>query len=152
MEKRLVNAEFNQLKRYAAFVSELAYCREGLAEHWKMVENGEERISKCTDEALKLFDEILDTVPQAQIRSIRNAVKDYKVAFVPKMLPETRNVVIDREAAKALIDKAQEQCVYCIKDAAEAETCPIYIISIGVCPPDMYDSTMCPYARAEWED
>lgn len=152
MEKRLVNSEFNQMKRFAAFVSELAYFKEELAGHWQMVENGEERITNCLNEALKLFDEILNTVPKSQIRTIRNAIKDYRVTFVPSITPSNRSVVMDKEDAKALIDKAQEQCVYCIKDAAEAETCPLYNISIGVCPPDTYNSTMCPYARAAWDD
>ena len=152
MEKRLVNAEFNQVKRFAAFISELNYFREGLLSHWEMVDNGQERIDRCVDDALKLFDELLDTIPKNQIKSLRNATEDYRIAFVPKVTPENQNVVMDREHAKALVDLAHEQCKICVKTPEEAEDCPVFQLSTGVVPPDTYDSLICAYSTAEWAD
>ena len=152
MEKRLVSSEFNQVKRFAAFLSELNYLRDGLSTHWEMVENGEERIQKCLDESLQLFDELLDTIPKNQIKTLKNATVDYAVAFIPKIGPAAQNVVIDKEYVKQLIDLAHEQCKFCVKDPNEAEECPIFKLSTGVVPPDTYESFLCPYSQAEWKD
>lgn len=151
-EKRLVNSEFNQLKRFSAFLSELNYFRDELKDRWKMVENGEERITKCIDESMELFEAMMDTVPANQLKSLRNAMLDYRITFVPKTSPDSRQIVMDKEHAKALIDLAQEECKICVKTPEEAENCPIFRLSTGVVPPDTYDSLICPYSQAEWAD
>lgn len=152
MEKRLVNSEFNQVKRFASFISELSYMQDELKSRWALVEDGENRIKDCVDNALKLFEELLDTVPQNQVKSIQNAINDYRVTFVPKISPNNQNVVFSRETAKALIDMAQAECKLCVKTPEEAESCPVFNFSVGVCPPDTYDSLICPYSQAEWAD
>lgn len=152
MQKRLVNSEFNQVKRFATFISELNYLKEELASHWKMVKDGENRIQKLTDESLQLFDELLDTIPKNQIKSPRNAMTDYKVVFAPILSPESKNVVLNKEDAKALIDLAQAECKYCVKTPEEAEDCPIFKLTNGIVPPNTYDSLICVYSTAEWKD
>jgi len=150
MEKRLVSSEFNQLKRFAAFVSEINYFKDNLMDHWKMMENGEERVNKCLDEIMQLFCDLLDTVPPNQVRTLKNMMTDYKVSFVPVSKTETTNVVIEKECAKELVNMAQEQCMFCIKTPEEAESCPIFQLSTCVVPPDRYSSMLCSYSQAEW--
>lgn len=152
MTKRLVSSEFVQVKRFASFLSELNYLYDELKSHWSLVENGEERVKKLIDESLQLFEDLLDTVPKNQIKSLRNAVEDYRVAFVPKTMPASQSVVMDKEQIKSLIDLAQEQCKTCVKTPEEAECCPVFQQCVGVVPPSGYDSLICPYSRAEWED
>lgn len=150
MQKRLVNAEFLQVKRFASFLSELNYMKDELTSHWKLVENGEDRIQKCIDESLQLFDDLLDTIPENQIKALRNAIDDYRVAFVPKAQPSDQSVVISKEHIKALVDLAQDQCKFCVKTPEEAEHCPVFQQSVAVVPPSSYDSLICPYSQAEW--
>ena len=150
MQKRLVTSEFLEVKRFASFLSELNFIYEELKTHWEMVEDGENRIKKCIDESLQLFDELLDTVPPNQVKSLKNAVEDYRVAFVPKISSSNQGVVMDKEQIKNLVNLAQEQCKFCIKTSEEAETCPVFQHCIGVVPPTSYESVSCPYSLAEW--
>lgn len=150
MQKRLVNSEFLELKRFASFVSELNFLYEELKTHWEMIDNGEERVKKCIDDSLQLFDELLETVPQNQVKSLKNAIEDYRVAFVPKTAPLNQRIVMDKEQIKDLVDLAQEQCKFCIKSSEEAESCPVFQHCVGVVPPTSYESITCPYSLAEW--
>lgn len=152
MEKRLVSSEFNAMKRFAAALSELHYTQEELKSHWQMVENGEERIDKCVKDFLELFDDILDTIPAKQVKTLRNATGDYKIALVPQLKPESNSVVYDKEFARNLIDLAQEKCKTCVETPEDAEKCPIFQLSTAIVPVDTYDTLICPYSQAEWLD
>lgn len=152
MTKRLVSSEFNQIKRFAVFVSELNYFYDELKSHWAMIENGEQRIKTCLDESMKLFEDVLDTVPPTQVKALNSAMHDYRVIFVPKISPNGQNVVMSKDTAKQLVDMAHEQCRCCVKTPEEAEDCPVFNFSVGLVPPDTYDTLICPYSQAEWKD
>lgn len=152
MEKRLVSSEFNAVKRLAAVISELHYSLEDLKTHWEMIDNGQERIKKSVNELLQLFDEILDTIPQKQLKSLRNAMDDYKIALVPQMKAESKSVLFDKDQAKELVDLAHEKCKTCVNSPEEAEKCALFHLSTAIVPPDRYDSLLCPYSSAEWGD
>ena len=152
VEQKLVSYEFNALKRFTAFVSEMAYFQKDLEKRWPLVENGAERIQEIVSKSAKLFNEMLDTIPANQLKSLRNTTTDLKIAIVPRLAPDSKNIVIEKTDAKKLVDLAQEQCKYCSKTPEEAKDCPIYIVSESVVPPDRYTEFLCPYANSIWAD
>ena len=152
MEKRLVSSEFDAVKHFAAAACEISFSKTELSEQFKLVENGTERLEKCSAELNSLFNDLLATIPAKQLNTLRNAVNDYRFLLVPKTVISCKSVVMDKEHARELVELAQAECKMCVKTPKEAESCPVYSSSIGIVPPSSYDSLICPYAQTEWLD
>ena len=152
MTERLVHAENNSVKRLGAFLSELLYTKESLSRRLSGMDNGIETLDDIIERTKKLFEMILDTVPDNQKRNIKNTFSDYKIALVPFLQPNSTSVIIQKDVATKLVDAAMYKCVGCVEDEHSCLKCELYNILEQTVTPNTYDSMMCPFARAEWAD
>ena len=80
-------------------------------------------------------------------------MKDMEMRMVPKMMPMSQNVLMEKDNAKALIDRAMERCRGCVEDEVSCRDCGLYKVLESMLPLDSYDNGMlCPYALSEWKD
>ena len=150
--QRFVRAEMDIMKRFAAFISELLYVKDDMQNRLEMVDNGKDRLEKLLDDSASLVKDLLETAPDNQKRQFRNSISDYKIELVPKLKPDSSNILFTKEQAKTLVDFAQERCKMCVDSAEEAKNCPVYKVLEITALPDRYDSMLCPYSLATWAD
>lgn len=150
--QRFVRAEMDIMKRFAAFISELLYVKDDMQNRLEMVDNGKDRLEKLLDDSASLVKDLLETAPDNQKRQFRNSISDYKIELVPKLKPDSSNILFTKEQAKMLVDFAQERCKMCVDSAEEAKNCPVYKVLEITALPDRYDSMLCPYSLATWAD
>lgn len=149
MEQRLVATESNALKRYGAFFSEMLNVKEDLNRRLQMIE-GQDKINKIIKDSSELFEDILDTVPAAQKRNLRNTFTDYKIALVPLLQPDSTNIIMQRDIAKELVDVAMAKCVGCVEDDKSCKKCRLYKLLEVLTTPSHYETLLCPFSLAEW--
>ena len=152
MNERFVNKEFSLLKRLTAFISDLMYTKEDLAERLDIIPDGRQRLDEAINDVSEIVKELISTGPEAQKKQLYSTIKDYKVELVPKFTPSPANIIMTKKQAKKLIDIAQEKCKACVEDPDSALKCPIYQVLETTAPLDSYDSLICPYSIAEWAD
>lgn len=93
------------------------------------------------------------TIPEKQRRQIQNAANDMEVRLVPKLTPRKISLVLEEGIAKELVNAAQARCKYeCVPDLDGDRNCELCKLLEAVVPLEKYESTTCPYWRAEWED
>ena len=152
-KKRLVRSEKLPLYMIISIVSSLNYAEEDLKERLNDVRNGNERLHRLNKSLNDLMLEIVDTIPQNQGKTLVGALKDYEVRIVPKATPITNRIVLEKEELRLLVDYAQEaKCMSCIMDSIECRKCKLENLMETLFPMDRYDTTLCPYNMATWEN
>ena len=133
--------------------SQLLYCKDDLRHRLESVPDGYNRLLELGSGAMKLLEEVRDTIPDNQRKSLQNMAMDHEIRLVPKCLPDAEAVAVDRESLRTLIDLAQAQeCTACVLEANEVRKCKLYQAMENVVPLDNYESTLCPYSMAVWEE
>lgn len=152
MEQRFVNKEFTMLKRLTAFISELLYMKEDLDERMQIIPDGQKRLDNVLSEVSDLVKELIETGPDSQKKQLYNFIKDSRVELIPKLSPGSTNILMSKAQAKQLVDIAQEKCKSCVEDPRSAKNCVLYKVLEVTALPDTYNTLLCPYSRAKWED
>ena len=93
------------------------------------------------------------TEDAAALTQLRNTMSDMDMRMVPKMTSMSRNVILDKDVAKGLVDAAMEKCHGCVEGPEEGMKCPLYKVLESFLPLDSYENGMlCPYSMSEWKD
>ena len=153
MEERLNRGEFEAVRCLLGAYNYAAHARDDLRGRVDSVVNGRVRITELVDGLRGFTDELLETVPVGQCRQLKNTMMDMELRMVPKRMPMSQNVILDKDNAKALIDMAMERCRGCVEGPQEAKGCALYKVLESFLPLESYDNGMlCPYSVSEWKD
>ena len=153
MEERLRRPEYEAVRCLLGAISYAAHARDDLKDRVDTVTNGRARMEVLVDGLKSFVDELLANVPDGQCRQLRNTMKDMEMRMIPKLTPMSQNVLMEKDNAKALIDRAMERCHGCVEDEVSCLDCGLYKVLESMLPLDSYDNGMlCPYALSEWKD
>lgn len=153
MEERLNRGEYEAVRCLLGAVSYAAHARDDLKDRVDTVTNGRARMDVLVEGLKSFVDELLANVPDGQCRQLRNTMKDMEMRMIPKLTPMSQNVLMEKDNAKALIDRAMERCHGCVEDERSCLDCGLYKVLESMLPLDSYDNGMlCPYALSEWKD
>ena len=95
----------------------------------------------------------LAIIPGGQQRMLDTLQALREIRMTPKLAPMSRNVILEKDTAKELIDIAMERCRGCVEGPEEGRKCALYQVLEGFLPLDSYDNGMlCPYSVSEWKD
>lgn len=116
-----------------------------------MVQDGEERMRKLSEETDSLLNDLRLTIPVNQRMSLQNTAQDYEIHLVPKATPSETSVVMQKEEFKELVDIARVKCRECTDDGDTCTKCRLYQLLTVLLPLDNYDNgLLCPYNMGEW--
>lgn len=153
MEERLNRGEYEAVRCLLGAVNYMAHARDGLKGRVDSVTYGKARIAFLVDGLRSFTDELLDTVPTGQCKQLRNTMMDMEIRMVPKRMPMSQNVVLEKDHAKALVDVAMEKCHGCVEDEKSCRECALYKVLVSFLPLENYENGMlCPYSLSEWKD
>ena len=123
-----------------------------LNDRFEAVPDGLNRFRDVRDKAHDLLDDIIGTISDSQRKRIRGVMKDYEIRAVPKLTPESRNVIMEKDVLEDLVDSARDKCVGCVEDGNTCRKCRLYKFLEAYAPlGEPYKGWLCPYANAEWE-
>ena len=153
MEERLRRSEYEAVRCLLGAVSYAAHARDDLKDRLETIGRGNERMNEILNKLDDITSELLGQVPDGQCRQLRNTMKDMEMRMIPKLTPMSQNVLMEKDNAKALIDRAMERCHGCVEDEKSCLECGLYKVLESMLPLDSYDNGMlCPYALSEWKD
>ena len=125
--------------------------RSEMKDRFGMIENGNERIDRVSQEVDALLNELRLTAPLNQRMNLQNTARDFEIRLTPKMTPSKTSVVMQKEEFKELVDHAREKCRDCMEDDVNCEKCSLYQLMTVLLPLDDYhDGMLCPYNLGEW--
>ncbi len=149
--ERMTRTEMQSMQWLMNAVSSICYAGDDLKERVKSVPGGEARFKMLVGSARSLYYDIQGTVPDKQLRQLRNAALDLEVRLVPKLTPQKVTVTLDKDTAMELVNAAQVKCIDCLTENEDARQCNLCRILEAIVPLNRYDSFYCPYSTAKWE-
>ena len=151
--ERLNRGEFEAVRCLLGAVNYAAHAQDDLKKRLALVPGGQQRMTDAVQDLKDLADDVIGTVPSGQCKQIRNTMSDMEIRMTPKLAPLSRNVILEKDVAKALIDIAMEKCRGCVEDEVNCRKCALYRVLESFLPLDDYSNGMlCPYSRSEWKD
>ena len=151
--ERMTKSQFEAMRCLLGAVSYAGHAKDDLKDRLGCIKYGKQRMAMAVGCLKALAEDLVGTMPQGQCRQIRNTMNDMEMRMVPKRMPMSRNVLLEADNAKALIDRAMEQCKGCVEDEVSCRKCGLYIALESILPLDSYENGMlCPYSMAEWKD
>lgn len=125
-----------------------------LGKRLEMIPDGQERMKECGLAADQLLHELKLTIPMEQRKNLENTAGDYMMRLVPKYEPvSNRNILVDKEDYRALVDAAQVKCMDCVETDETCEKCKLFQLLTVIQPMEDYHSqNLCVYNMAGWEN
>ncbi len=150
---RLNRSEFEAVRCLLGAVSYVAHANDDLQKRAELIPYAKQRMAMLLGGIRALADDFIGTVPRGQCKQLRNTMSDMDMRMVPKMTSMSRNVILDKDVAKGLVDAAMEKCHGCVEGPEEGMRCPLYKVLESFLPLDSYENGMlCPYSMSEWKD
>lgn len=150
---RLNRGEFEAVRCLLGAVNYAVHANEDLHKRLAIIPGGQQRMLDTLQALRDIADDVIGTVPRGQCKQIRNTMMDMEIRMTPKLAPMSRNVILEKDTAKELIDIAMERCRGCVEGPEEGRKCALYQVLEGFLPLDSYDNGMlCPYSVSEWKD
>jgi len=151
--ERLNRGEYEAVRCLLGAVNYAAHANDDLQKRLAIIPDGQQRMADVIQDLKDVADDIIGTVPKGQCRQIRNTMIDMEIRMTPKLSPMSRNIIIEKDTAKELIDIAMERCHGCVEGPEDGKKCALYKVLEGFLPLDNYDNGMlCPYSMSEWKD
>ena len=151
--ERLNRGEFEAVRCLLGAVNYAAHANDDLKKRLMIIPGGQQRMTDALQELRNITDDVIGTVPVGQCRQLRNTMTDMDIRMVPKLAPMSRNVILEKDTAKELIDIAMERCHGCVEGPEDGRKCALYKVLECFLPLDSYDNGMlCPYSMSEWKD
>lgn len=150
--KLMTRSEKRAMPYLMSAVGVLEEVHNDLRKRLEDVENGNERMDAFRAEGMKLLEEIRVTIPEEQRWTLANMALDMEMRLMPKQTPSSRCSVVPNEDLRTLIDAAQAKCAGCADDSEECKKCKLFRLLVKLIPLERYDSYLCPYNLAAWED
>jgi len=150
---RLNRGEYEAVRCLLGAVNYAAHANDDLQKRLMIIPGGQQRMTDALQELRNITDDVIGTIPVGQCRQLKNTMTDMDIRMVPKLAPMSRNVILDKDTAKELIDIAMERCHGCVEGPEDGRKCALYKVLEGFLPLDSYDNGMlCPYSMSEWKD
>ena len=150
--ERLRRTEMMAVRMLLAALSTASYAQDDLGDRLECIPNGAVRMRLSLGGLRAVADDIIGTISKAQAKQIWNTLKDFEMRVVPKLTPQSTNVILSRDEAKELIDCARWKCHSCVEDGTSCRKCRLYQLLEATTPLDDYgDQVVCPYALTDWE-
>ncbi len=150
---RLNRGEYEAVRCLLGAVNYAAHANDDLQKRLMIIPGGQQRMADALQDLRDIADDVIGTVPVGQCRQIRNTMTDMEIRMTPKLAPMSRNVVLEKDVAKALIDIAMERCHGCVEGPEDGRKCALYKVLESFLPLESYDNGMlCPYSVSEWKD
>ena len=150
--ERLERSELAALKMMLAELSSGTWVRDELKNRLPCIPYGRQRLLLALGVLRAVCDDMIGTIPVAQAKQIMGTLKDYEIRLIPKLTPNSTNIILTREEAKDLMDMARERCSSCVEDGESCRQCKLYQLLEATTPLNDYGNGLtCPYALAEWE-
>ena len=151
--ERLNRGEFEAMRCLLGAVNYCAHAKDDLGKRLECIPSGRARMAMVLGGLKAIADDLIGTMPVGQCRQIRNTMQDMEIRMVPKMSRMSQNVILEKDTAKALIDRAMERCRGCVEDEVSCRKCGLYKVLESFLPLDNYENGMlCPYSMSEWKD
>ena len=151
--ERLNRAEFEAMRCLIGAVSYTAHANDDLQKRLAVIPKGKWRMASALGALKAITDDLVGTMPRGQCKQMKNTMNDMEMRMVPKLAGMSRNVILDKDIAKGLVDAAMEKCHGCVEGPEEGRKCAIYKTLESFLPLDNYDNGMlCPYSTSEWKD
>ena len=151
--ERLTRSEFEAVRCLMGAVSYLADASENLQKRLQCIPAGRQRMAMAKGAVAAIANDLVGTMTVAQCKQMHNLMNDMDMRMVPKMTPNNRNLIINADAAKVLIDCAKAKCDLCAASGDEIRACKLYQVLEAIVPLENYgDGLICPYVLAEWEN
>lgn len=152
--ERLIRRERDALLYFMNAVCILEDMEKDLAKRLTMIPDGAERMHTCAIGADQLLHELKLTIPMEQRRSLEHTACDYMMRLVPKCEPvSNRNILVDKEDYRTLVDSAQVKCTDCIETDETCESCKLFQLLTVLQPMEDYHcQNLCVYNMAGWEN
>ena len=151
--ERMNRREFEAVRCLLGAVSYAGHAKDDLQKRLESIPGGRQRMAMVVGGLKALADDIVGTMPVGQCKQVRNTMVDMEMRMVPKMTGMSQNVILEKDNAKALIDKAMERCHGCVEDQVSCRKCGLYTVLESFLPLDTYENGMlCPYSTSEWTD
>lgn len=152
-KKRLYRSEKIPMLFLMNAVSAMYYAKDDLKDRLASIPDGMARMDAMLENANKLLDDVLETVPTHQQINLLRTGKEYEMRIVPKATQPNISMVLEKEDVRELVDGAQEaKCTACVLNSVECRNCKLAKVLEKVVPLDRYNSTLCPYNMAQWEN
>ena len=149
---RLNRGEFEAVRCLLGAVNYAAHAKDDLQKRLGIF-GGEARMDAVVQGLKDITDDVIGTIPVGQCRQLRNTMQDMEIRMVPKMSRMSQNIILEKENAKALIDRAMERCRGCVEDGEKCRECGLYKVLEGFLPLDTYgNGLLCPHSISEWID
>lgn len=151
--ERLNRGEFEAVRCLLGAVNYTAHANEDLKKRLMIIPGGQQRMADALQDLRDIADDVIGTVPVGQCKQIRNTMLDMEIRMTPKLAPMSRNVILEKEIAKRLIDIAMERCHGCVEGPEEGKQCALYRVLESFLPLENYENGMlCPYSVSEWKE
>ena len=151
--ERLNRAEFEAVRCLLGAVSYTAHAKDDLQKRLECIPGGKQRMNMILGGLKAIADDVIGTVPKGQCKQLRNTMQDMEMRMVPKMASMSRNVILDKDVAKGLVDAAMEKCSGCVEGPEDGRNCALYRVLESFLPLDSYENGMlCPYSTSIWKD
>ena len=151
--ERLTRHEYNAVKALLIVKCFLADARSDLRRRLESIPYGNQRMNMVFGGMNALLDDVLGTATVAQCEQLRNTMLDFEVRLMPVRTPMCRDVLMDLDVAKGLMDVAKEKCAGCTEDNESCRKCKLYQIMEATTPLEDYNNgLLCPYNLATWEE
>lgn len=151
--QRMNRSEFEATRCLLGAISYVAHANDDLQKRMTIIPHGKQRMSMVLGGLRAMADDVIGTMPRGQCRQIRNTMEDMEMRMVPKLTSMSRNVILDKDVAKSLVDAAMEKCHGCVESHEDGQKCPLFKVFESFLPLDNYEGGMlCPYSMSEWKD
>jgi hypothetical protein len=150
--ERMRRTELCALKMLLAHLSSAAFAQEDLKDRLDCIPNGNQRMRMAVGGLRAVCDDLIGTITVAQAKQIRGTMNDFEIRLIPKLSPNSQNVIMTVDVAKTLLDYARLKCRECTANDNESRNCTLYQFMEATTPLEHYgDGLICPYALQEWE-
>lgn len=150
--ERMTRTELNSLQMLLVAINFAAHGIEDLSKRLDCIPSGKQRMKMSLGGLKAVADDLVGTITRDQARKLKNTMDDMEVRITPRNMPETVNIMLDRDQAMALIDAAKVKCTNCAEDGENCRKCRLYQLLEAYTPLEDYGSGLtCPYALIDWE-
>ena len=150
--ERMTQGEMSTVLMMLNAFSLLFGAETSLEKRFSFIPDGKRRFRMVKGQAESLMLDIIGTITEPQRQRLNNTIKDYKVSAVPKLTPESKNVIVERDKLEMLVNEARIKCLTCMEDRETCKRCKLFQFLDGYTPlDDYYHGFLCPYSNADWE-
>ena len=150
--ERMTRTEFSAVRGLIGAVHYIDGASKDLEKRLQSIPSGKQRMAMAKGAVNALANDLVGTMTAAQCKQMQNVMSDMKMQIVPKLSPNSTNVILQIGQVKDLVTCAQEKCRLCIATDEDARRCNLYKVLEAITPLDDYGNGMtCPYYRAEIE-